>query len=148
MVTSFRSGMRFPQQTVWWAPNVGIEEMQSEVAALHKALPATVPVAPSHHLPTGYLLAQSEVHTDPYSGAHSAVFAYTDGVDHIFVRQNSIPVVARPVDDTIAYFDREGITQCMFTHRGVEFMVVGRSVEGLVRQTSEGIYQSAIVNLK
>lgn len=145
IVTSVRPGMRFPNSTKWWAPTLGVRRASTEAAALKAALPASQKyVRTRGQIPMSYRSLRYEVHTDPYKGNKHALLIYTDGIDHFFVRQRNVPVVARGADDSVAYLDRDGVTQCVFSHKGVEFLVVGRSDGLRVRDLSAGIFQRAI----
>jgi len=145
IVTSMRTGMRFPNGTKWWAPTLGVRRASTEVAALTTALRASQKyVTTRPEVSMSYRSMRYEVHTDPYKGNRHALLVYTDGVDHFFVRQRNVPVVARGADDSVAYLDRDGVTQCVFSHKGVEFLVVGRSDGSRVRDLSAGIFQRAI----
>ncbi|MEE2887375.1 MAG: hypothetical protein VX951_08070, partial [Planctomycetota bacterium] len=145
IVTSVRTGMRFPNSTTWWSPTLGVQRAATEMAALKAALQSSRAYVSTRRLvPGSYRSLHYEVHTDPYKGKKHALLVYTDGVDHFFVRQRNVPVVARGSDDSVAYLDRDGITQCLFSHKGVEFLVVGRTDGVRVRDLSAGIFSRAI----
>jgi hypothetical protein len=150
--TYFLSGVRVPdaKDKSWWAPIKGIEAMASAGAAVKKALTkSTKYVLPMlSELPGGFRLETSEVHTDPYSGDRSALLGFTDGVDRIFVTERNVPLKKRGREDTIWYRDEKGLTQCGFSHHGVAFRVVGRSVRDTVRKLSLGVFRRAVAVLK
>ena len=54
----------------------------------------------------------------------------------------------RGVEDTIWFLNEKGLTQCGFSHHGVRFRLVGRSVRGVVRRISVGMFSRAVVILK
>lgn len=149
IVTSMRTGMRFPNSTGWWAPTLGVQRVATEMVALKSALQSSRAYVSTRRLvPMSYRSLHYEVHTDPYKGNKHALLIYTDGVDHFFVRQRNVPMATRGADDSVAYLDRDGITQCLFSHKDVEFLVVGRTDGTRVRDLSAGIFSRAIDVLK
>lgn len=152
IVTSFLTGVRVPdaKDKSWWAPTKVIESMASAYAAVKKALTkSTKYVVPQlSELPRGFRLEKSEVHTDPITGELVALLSFTDGVDRVFVTQQNVQMQARGFEDTIWILDEKGLAQCGFSHHGVSFRVVGRSVRGVVRRISAEIFSRAVVILK
>lgn len=149
IVTSMRTGMRFPYGTKWWAPSLTVQNVSTELAALKTALKTSqVYVATRRHVPSSFLGVRYQVHTDPYKGKTHALLTYTDGIDHIFIRQRNVPKVTRGADDSIAYLDLDGVTQCVFTHKNVQFMVIGRSYKFRVQDISADMFTRAIDVLK
>jgi hypothetical protein len=150
IVTSFLSGVRVPNATIWWSPLKKIEVTATVLETLKKALPQSKAyVEPSlAELPGGFHLAGSEVHQEPLKGKFLAVLRYTDGVDHLFVTERNVPLTARAAEDSIYYLVVDGVTRCAFTHRGVSFDVIGRNDRDAVQNASRGIYRRAIRVLK
>jgi hypothetical protein len=148
VITSLRAGMRFSKATKWWAPSLGVQHATTEMGALKQALRSSKAyVSPRQFVSADYHALRYEIHTDPYKGTKHALSIYSDGLDYFFVRQRNIPLVARGADDSVAYLDVDGITQCLFSHKGVEFLVVGR-MDGLrVRTLSADIFSGAISTL-
>lgn len=148
VITSLRAGMRFSKATKWWAPSLGVQHATTEMGALKQALRSSKSyVSPRQFVNADYHALRYEIHTDPYKGTKHALSIYSDGLDYFFVRQRNIPLVARGADDSVAYLDVDGITQCLFSHKGVEFLVVGR-MDGLrVRTLSADIFSGAISTL-
>ena len=96
-------------------------------------------------LPPGYAPHSAKVATDPLSGEKKAVLVYSDGIDQIFVTVAADPGSFRPVGHTVAvHRDAVGVTQCMFVHAGVQYVVVGRGSDKPVRHVSHVLYSQAV----
>lgn len=112
------------------------------VAALN--LP-TKGVPESGALPPGYEPRSSKVVTDPLNGDKKAVLTYSDGIDQIFMTVAADPGLFRPAGHTVAvHQDAVGVTQCMFVHAGVQYVVVGRGADEPVRHVARVLYSQAV----
>lgn len=151
VVTSYIPGVRVPNasQRPWWSPIKQVSQESAASAALSKALPnKRGHVLPSQSaLPFGFALSESKVLTDTLTGEKSAVLAYSDGLETLFVHERSTKFTKRGASDEMAIFSREGLTQMIFKHHGVEFMVMGRLSQDRVREISVSMFSDAIRKL-
>ncbi|MCA8958831.1 MAG: hypothetical protein KDC87_22325 [Planctomycetes bacterium] len=127
VVRSFRPGVVIPANFSWWEAATGIEVVDSAEAALQAVLVSGSFVLPAaEDLLPGFAGFRFEVQTDPYGGERSAVLAYSDGIDHVFLRQQDASATSPEDGDTIAYLKRRCETICQFSHGGVDYLVRGR----------------------
>ena len=80
---------------------------------------------------------------DVFSGERTLVFVYTDGADSTFVVQKASTKQNLVPGNAIAVYSDAGMTQCVFYHGGVEFLVVGRTAAQQVRSTAAAMYAQA-----
>jgi hypothetical protein len=154
-VTSFQPNVRVPNGlTSWWTPTNGVVEYTDAAKALSQVLPKlSVQVVPgATQLPAGYKLARSRVVTDAYQGTKKAALIYSDGIDQMFVLQVPKPQVrnlsVRTVGDNLYVFENNGITDFYFSHRGVDFRVIGGASRSMVETTAKAIYRQAVATLR
>ncbi len=96
-------------------------------------------------LPAGYELRSAAVITNLFSGAKKARLIYTDGVDHLFVIAGADTRSSLGPGHVIGiHRDASGMTQCLFVHDQVEYLVIGRDSNDLVRPAASGLYAQVV----
>jgi hypothetical protein len=88
----------------------------------------------------------SKVDVNPLNGRKTAKLVYSDGIDQVFVNVTADREHLLRGDGHIVgvYQDAVGVTQCLFAHAGVQYVVIGRGADDPVRQLSHRLYAQVV----
>jgi negative regulator of sigma E activity len=145
-VTRFAHGhdANLPGGQWWLQPAPGVQEFATADEAVSVlGLPRAIVPAPAA-LPAGFAAHEARVATDPLTGAKRATLVYSDGIDFLAVLQSmprSAPIGA---GHSLGVYHDSGMTQVLFQHAGVEFLVVGRGAVQPIRRAAQALYAQAL----
>lgn len=97
-------------------------------------------------MPPGYEPFSSRVVTNPLNGRKKAVLIYSDGIDQVIVQ------VGEEQDNVLrgeghivgVHQDAVGVTQCLFAHARVQYVVIGRGADEPVREVAHRLYSQVV----
>ena len=145
---AFGVDAKLPSGDSWgWQPRMGVRDYATAAEAvldLQSSSPTAKFVVPEQAaLPPGYRSHRARVMVDIFTGERSMVLAYTDGVDSTFVAQKASKKLNLVAGNAIVVYSDGGMTQCVFYHAGVEFLIMGRTAAQQVRDTAAAVYAQA-----
>ena len=145
-VTSFVHGRdaNLPGGEWWLQPTPGVQQYGTAAAAVQSlGLPrAIVPEAAA--LPAGFAHHEARVVIDPLSGEKRGTLVYSDGIDFLAVLQSAPRSAPVGAGHALGVYHDSGMTQVLFRHADVEFLVIGRGAAQPVRRTAQALYAQAL----
>lgn len=145
---AFGVDAKLPTGDSWgWQPRMGVQEHATAAEAVRdlqsSSSKAKFVVPESATLPPGYRSHRARVMVDVFTGERSVVLVYTDGVDSTFVAQKASTKQNLVAGNAIGLYSDGGMTQCVFYHGGVEYLIMGRTAAQQVRSTAAAVYAQA-----
>ena len=145
-VTEFQPLKAVPTTVTWWKPHMTVTEFAKRPTSAGSLGVPGASVPASSTLPAGFDFELSRIVEDPLTGAKQSVLVYTDGVDRLFVVQSKSPQneLLRNGGHAVGVFQSQGMTQCLFVHRGVSRLLVGRGHAGPLKLVAQAFYAQLV----
>ena len=144
--TDFQPLDTVPATQPWWKPHMTVTEFANGPTSAG-GLGVQGAALPSRSvLPDGFEVESSRIVEDPVTGAKQSVILYTDGIDRLFVVQtkSALQELLPKGGHAIGVFQSQGMTQCMFVHRGVSRLIVGRGHAGPLKLVAQAFYAQLV----
>ncbi len=142
---SYGAAAQIPADDGWaWSPRQHVAEFSTTAEARSQASSIEVLTIEPTDLGAGYLLDHARVISDPMTAEQVLVQVFHDGIDALFIRQRTLPVLPEQ-GHTARFYAESGVQQCLFQQKRTEFLFVGRNAR--LRSIVTRVHRMAVATL-